>query len=62
MPTSILTPHLKYLATVRGYRIFSNGFTFSIDESLPEDAMDVIVSYMDEEGLLPEDGNWVFLT
>ena len=61
-PTSILTPHLKYVATVRGHHVFSNGFTFSIDEQLSETEMDAIVSYLAEEGILPDDGNWVFLT
>lgn len=61
-PISILTPELGYLATVRGRHVFSNGFSFSIDEKLPEEEMDAFVSYMDEEGFLPEDGNWIFLT
>jgi hypothetical protein len=60
-PISKLTPELNFLCTIGGINVFSNGTTFSVDEQLPESALNKLIDYLCDEGFVT-DPEWCFLT
>ena len=62
IPVSKLTPELPFIATIRGLHVFGDGFTFSLDESLSEEAICALINYMCEEGFIVDAEAFVFLS